>query len=57
VYDFLTQVRDGYIRSTWREEGGMASLGLKGRRYSGYNKGDQNEYFDSLIAAGVNKQM
>ena len=45
--------------SAWREEGRMTSLGLRGRRYSGYaveTENDQDVYFVALAASGVNSR-
>ena len=33
----------------------MTELGLNGRRYSGYSRKDADDYFEQLIAMGVNE--
>ena len=56
INDFLAQVRDGFLRGFWWEEGQMAALGMQGRRYSGYAKGQEDAYFEELIDVGVNEK-
>ena len=52
IMDFVAQAKHGFIKSIWREEVGMTNLGLRGRRYSGYNKDQvQDGYFDALAGA------
>lgn len=54
ISDFLAQVREGNLPSAWREEERMQSLGLIGRRYSGYTQGEEISIFEQHIANGVN---
>ena len=36
ITDYLQQVREGALTTVFREEDRMLTLGLRGRRYSGY---------------------
>ena len=56
INDFLAQVRDGFLRGSWWEEGQMAALGMQGRRYSGYGRVQEDAYFEELIGVGVNEK-
>ena len=56
INDFLAQVRNGYLRGFWWDEGRMAELGLQGRRYSGYDKCHEDSYFEGMMGTGVNEK-
>ena len=54
ISDYLQQVREGTLTTVFREEERMVTLGLRGRRYSGYRRGggDGVPSFERLIASG-----
>ena len=54
IADILSQVNDGTLTVCFSEERQMASLGQRGRRYSGYKAEFAIDSFDRHIAEGVN---
>ena len=56
LFDFITQIKHNHIQTVWREEDRMTSLGLKGRRYSGYHAQDQIEHCENIKKLGVNEK-